>query len=137
MAGSLPRAGRQERSQTFDRKVDAERWLAQVETDKARGQWVDPAAGRITFGEWFAEWMATTTDLRPNTRQLYEYLGRRYLVPAFGSKELAKVTAIDIRRWLAGMRGTKLSSNTVAKAYRLLKHVMTTAADEGLIGRSP
>ncbi len=126
-----------ERSQTFDRKVDAERWLAQVETDKARGQWVDPAAGRITFEAWFAEWMATTTDLRPNTRALYEYLGRRYLLPGFGSKELAKVTAIDIRRWLAGMRGTKLSKNTVAKAYRLLAHVMTTAADEGLIGRSP
>jgi integrase len=126
-----------ERSQTFDGKVDAERWLAQVETDKARGQWVDPAAGRIAFEAWFAEWMATTTDLRPNTRALYEYLGRRYLLPGFGSKELAKVTAIDIRRWLAGMRGTKLSKNTVAKAYRLLSHVMTTAADEGLIGRSP
>ena len=126
-----------ERSQTFDRKVDADRWLAQVETDKARGQWVDPAHGRITFATWFAEWMATATDLRPNTLALYEYLGRRYLVPAFGSTELAKITAIDVRRWLAGMRGTKLSANTVAKAYRLLKHVMTTAADEGLIGRSP
>lgn len=126
-----------ERSQTFDRKVDAERWLAQVETDKARGQWVDPAHGRITFATWFAEWMATATDLRPNSVALYEYLGRRYLLPAFGSMELAKITAIDIRRWLAGMRGTKLSANTVAKAYRLLKHVMTVAADEGLIGRSP
>ena len=42
-----------ERSQTFDRKVDAERWHAQVETDKARGRWVDPAAGRITFESWF------------------------------------------------------------------------------------
>jgi integrase len=81
--------------------------------------------------------MATATDLRPNTLALYEYLGRRYLLPALGSMELAKITAIDIRRWLAGMRGTKLSANTVAKAYRLLKHVMTTAADEGLIGRSP
>ncbi len=126
-----------ERSQTFDRKVDADRWLAQVETDKARGQWVDPAHGRITFAPWFAEWMATGTDLRPNTLALYEYLGRRYLLPAFGSMELAKITAIDIRRWLAGIRGTKLSANTVAKAYRLLKNVMTTAADDGLIGRSP
>ena len=110
-----------ERSQTFDRKVDADRWLAQVETDKARGQWVDPAHGRITFATWFEEWMATATDLRPNTLALYEYLGRRYLVPAFGSTELAKITAIDVRRWLAGMRGTKLSANTVAKAYRLLE----------------
>ena len=52
MAGTVPRAGI-ERSQTFDRKVDADRWLAQVETDKARGQWVDPAHGRITFATWF------------------------------------------------------------------------------------
>ena len=126
-----------ERSQTFDRKADAERWLAQVETDKARGQWVDPAAGRITFGSWFAEWLATTTSLRPNTRQLYEYLGRRYLVPAFNSAELARISAIDVRRWLAGMRRTKLSPNTVAKAYRLLSRVMRTAVDEGLIAKSP
>lgn len=126
-----------ERSQTFERKVDAERWLAQVQADKARGQWVDPAAGRITFASWFAEWLATTTGLRPNTRQLYEYLGRRYLVPAFNSAELARITAIDVRRWLAGMRGTKLSPNTVAKAYRLLSRVMRTAVDEGLIAKSP
>ena len=111
--------------------------MLRCRTDKARGQWVDPAAGRITFASWFTEWMATTTDLRPNTRQLYDYLGRRYLVPGFGAKEIAKITALDIRRWLAGMRGTRLSANTVAKTYRLLSRVMSTAADEGLIGRSP
>jgi len=28
-----------ERSKTFDRRVDAERWLASVETEKAKGTW--------------------------------------------------------------------------------------------------
>ena len=40
-----------ERSKHFDRKADAQRWLAQVELSKARGEWMDPASGRIAFLE--------------------------------------------------------------------------------------
>jgi len=43
-------AGRQ-RSKTFDRKGDADRWLTENEAAKLRGGWVDPAAGRVLFGE--------------------------------------------------------------------------------------
>jgi hypothetical protein len=32
-----------ERTRTFDRKVDAERWLTAAEADLLRGTWVDPA----------------------------------------------------------------------------------------------
>jgi integrase len=126
-----------ERSQTFDRKTDAERWLAEVETTKARGQWVDPALGRTTFRQWWEQWYPTTVDRRPTTRDLYEYLGRRYLLPTFGDAELAKITTIDVRRWLASMRATKLSPNTVAKGYRLLSRVLADAVESKLIGASP
>ena len=34
-------AGR-ERSKSFSRKADAERWLAEVEHTKTRGMWTDP-----------------------------------------------------------------------------------------------
>jgi len=125
-----------ERTRTFDRKVDAERWLAGVETEKARGQWVDPKAGRVVFSSWFEEWMTTVT-LRPSTQASYEQIGRCYLLPAFGRSELAKVTTTDVRRWLASMRSKKLSPNTVAKAYRLLSRVLSAAVDDGIIGRSP
>jgi hypothetical protein len=39
---------------TFARKGDADAWLASVQTDLRRGDWIDPALGRITFGEWAA-----------------------------------------------------------------------------------
>jgi hypothetical protein len=38
-------AGR-ERSKSFGRKVDAERWLTEIEHAKTRGSWTDPALGR-------------------------------------------------------------------------------------------
>jgi integrase len=126
-----------ERSQTFERKTDAERWLAQVETDKARGQWVDPAAGRITLEEWFDQWMKTVS-LRRSTRHLYGgYLGPRLILPTLGRAEVARITTTDVRKWLAALRSSRLSPNTVAKAYRLLSTVMSAAVVDGLVGRSP
>jgi integrase len=102
----------------------------------ARGEWVDPAAGRQRFENWWTDWVGTL-DVRPSTADLYAYLGRRYLLPTFGRCALAKITTGDVRHWLASMRSTRLSPNTVAKAYRLLGRVMAAAVDEGVIGRSP
>jgi hypothetical protein len=57
--------------------------------------------------------------------------------PAFGRSELARIIAIDVRRWLTAMRATKLSPSTVAKAYRLLARVLGAAVEDGILGRSP
>jgi hypothetical protein len=59
-------AGRQ-RSRVFTRKADAQRFLSETENAKLKGTWTDPALGRVRFGEWLAEWWATTTNLRPST----------------------------------------------------------------------
>ena len=40
-----------ERSKSFARKVDAERFLISVEASKLEGRWVDPQLCRIKFGE--------------------------------------------------------------------------------------
>ena len=42
-----------------------------------------------------------------------------------------------MRHWRKGLLDSGASPITVAKAYRLLKAVMNTAVDDGLIGRNP
>ena len=37
------------RAKTWDRRVDAERWLRSELAKVDRGQWLDPDAGRVTF----------------------------------------------------------------------------------------
>jgi integrase len=45
---------------------------------------------------------------------------------------------LDVQTWLAdGKANTKLSANSVAKAYNVLRMVMESAVDAGLILRSP
>jgi hypothetical protein len=41
-----------ERARNFARKADADRFAASVETDKARGEWIDPRLGKTTVEEW-------------------------------------------------------------------------------------
>ncbi len=57
-----------QRGRSFRRKVDAERFAASVETDKARGAWTDPARGRITVAAWSKQWLDTKVDLRATSR---------------------------------------------------------------------
>ncbi len=39
-------------TQTFARKVEAQRWLEEQSASVMTGQYVDPKAGRITFREY-------------------------------------------------------------------------------------
>jgi integrase len=89
--------------ETFATRPEAARFLAQVETDLARGEWTDPRAGRVSFAEWAGHWQATTTNLRPNTRALRGDLLRRFLLPAFADTALADLDLMVVRSWLAGL----------------------------------
>jgi hypothetical protein len=95
-------AGR-ERSKSFSRKVDAERWVAEIEHAKTRGAWTDPALGRVRFSDWLAAWWATTTNLRPTTRARDETLLRLYAIPRFGDMPLAAISQLEVRVWVADL----------------------------------
>jgi Phage integrase, N-terminal SAM-like domain len=79
-----------ERSTTFARRSDAERFLTSVEHSKLVGGYVDPSAGRVTFERFSARWLESQTfDL--STREAVESRLRVHLVPAFGDLELRAI----------------------------------------------
>jgi integrase len=122
---------------TFASKTDASRYLAMVEADLHRGAWADPKLGRITLAEWAKRWQATTTNLRPTTRDLYGYLLRRFLLPTFGKASLSSIDVLAVRSWLASLEGQGVSASTRAKAYRLLSRVLGAAVEAGYLLRNP
>jgi integrase len=122
---------------TFTNKADAARYLAMVEADLHRGAWADPKLGRITLAEWSKRWQATTTNLRPTTRDLYAYLLRRFLLPAFGKSGLSSIDVLAVRSWLATLEAEGVSASTRAKAYRLLSRILGAAVEAGYLLRNP
>ncbi|WP_326797285.1 site-specific integrase [Streptomyces sp. NBC_01808] len=121
--------------ETFRTKTDADLWLSETEADISREEWTDPWAGDIPFGEYAARWVAER-GLAPTTAELYRRLLRTHLSPTFGGTPINGITPVAVRSWRADRLGAT-GATTVAKAYRLLKAVMQTAVEDGLIRRNP
>jgi len=126
-----------ERSRMFDRRVDAERWLATSTADIARGDWVDPKLGRMTFGEWVKKW-EKTLDLRPTTRALNLHVTHKYLLPRFETWPLSRITTSDIKAMLADdlTRGD-LSNSAIRRHVMVLSTILAAAVVDGRIARNP
>jgi hypothetical protein len=88
---------------------------------------------RITFGEWAERWWPTTADLRPGTRTFYDYLLRRFLLPAFEETALGRIDPMTmVRSWLASLHeADEVTPTTIAKAYRLLRRILNVAVEAG------
>lgn len=122
---------------TFPSKTDADRWLALVEAEILRDDWINPDLGRVPLVQYANSWVAERPDLRPKTVQLYDGLVRNHMAPAFGALTVQDITEQQVRRWRKNLLDKGVGAVTVAKAYRLLKAVLTTAVDDGLIRRNP
>src|SRR4029453_10912386 len=112
--------------------------LDQVEAALLRGSWADPKLGRVMFEEWVEQWRPTTANLRPGTLVLYDYLLRRFLLPAFGPVPLGRLDMMTVRAWLADLhRAGEVTPTTIAKAYRLLPRLLNVAVEAGYLPRKP
>jgi integrase len=121
---------------TYERKRDAELFLAKVEADLARDDWFDPTTGKVKLGPWGRAWLAER-PLAKTTHERYEIAFRRYIEPAFGNVPVNEIRETDVRRWYAGMLQDGTGRASAAKAYRVLRAMLNTALDDGAIKRNP
>lgn len=70
------------------------------------------------------------------TRNDYEDLLRLHLKPAFGATPLAGLSVMAVRRWWAHASGPD-GHGRAPKTYRLLRAILNTAVEDGLIARNP
>jgi integrase len=103
-----------------------------------RGEWTDPDRGKVKFGPYAARWINERPGLRPRTLDLYRWLSARYLEPSFGEVDLSAIDPAMVRTWRRRMLDSGASRSMVAKAYRLLRAILMTAAEQDeLIRRNP
>jgi integrase len=127
--------GRQH-SKTFARKVEAEKWLRAQLSATDRGDWVDPAAGQLLFGEWVRRWQAQRLHLAPATAARDTSVIASHVIPRFAPRRLTAIAQEDVAAWVADL-STRLSPTTTRKVYELFSASMEAAVTAGRIGRSP
>lgn len=122
---------------TFRMRGEAERWMTLVEAELSVGRWTDPELQRVTLAEFGDRWIAERPGLRPRTVDLYRWLFGKHVRPLLGSVRLADLDAATVRRWRYDLLDGGVSPTMAAKAYRLLRAILMTALDDGIIARNP
>src|SRR5215510_10588305 len=70
------------RHRAFDRKLDAERFLAGLQADLLRGTYIDPGRGKITLQSYAEQrWLPAQVHLRPNSASRYAAAVTGHIVP--------------------------------------------------------
>lgn len=124
-----------EHAKRFDRKADAERWLATEQADIARGTWVDPAAGKITVADYAAGWMARMGPTwRVSTAAGIANNLEHHVLPVLGRRPVASLRKSDVEALCASLR---VAPSTVATIHQHLGQMLASAVEDGLIARNP
>jgi integrase len=122
---------------TFRTKRDAEGFLADTRADIGRGTWVSPNAGTVLLRDYAATWLSQR-PIRPRTRELYEGLLRRHILPVLGDLSLNQITSLRIRSWHASRVSTATpGASTLSKCYRLLHAIFQTAVEDDFVVKNP
>lgn len=125
---------------TFETKMDAEAWLVDERRNVSTGAWVPPMERHhqqittVDLRSHATAWLADRT-LKPRTRQHYQSLLDHQILPQLGDKPLRAITPVTVRSWHAEM-GTK-TPTTRAHAYGLLRTILASAVQDGLIPSNP
>jgi integrase len=122
---------------TFASKTEAARWLTLKEADLARSGWIDPTAGDVPVADYALNWIRERPGLRPKTLVLYSGILRNHIAPSLGSRPVRSLTAPMLRAWRQSLLDGGLGPVTTAKAYRLLRSILSTAVDDRLIESNP
>lgn len=132
-----PTGIRQAAPTTFDTKADADAWLAMQRAAITLGAWKPPDVRPATaYGfETFAETWLAGRDLKPRTAAHYRQLLDLRILPVLGKLDMRTIRPEVIDAWYAGLDAKRPTMR--AHAYGLLKTILKTATQRGLIPFNP
>lgn len=122
-----------QRRKSFRRKAEAEAFRSTVEADKLRGTYIDLDAGRVTFAEYAAGWLAGRT-FDPSTYEATELRLRIHVLPILGSLQLRQIKPSTVQRLIASM---DLSDTYKRVILSNVSAIFGAAVDDDLIAKNP
>ena len=120
---------------TYASEHDAEGWLAGERRKLDLGTWgaVERSDG-ITLRAYADKWIEQR-NLRPRTRQHYESMLQRLILPDLGDAKIVTLTPAKVREWHAGL-GTDHPTRS-AHGYALLHAICATAVQDEVLDANP
>lgn len=132
-------SGRPERSRSFGRKGDAERFDIEVSRRRELGVLGSLDGGRESLDEFVTQTWAPShgVTLAPKTRKHYASLYDHHIAPTLGPLQLRAIRADTISRWQADRLAAGAGPTAVCHALDLLGSILQRAVEAEHIAVNP
>ena len=127
---------RQTDKRGFRTKREAELYLAEVETTKAAGGYIEISASRVTIGTLGAEWLAGQSQLKPSSLRSIQIAWRMQVQPVFGNVPVGDVRHSQVQKWVTEVAASR-SPTTVIRAFGILAGILDVAVKDRRIPSNP
>lgn len=127
-----------ERSKSFFDKEKrlAEDFMHSIESDKARGTFVDPRSGRVKFRTYSTEWLENQIfDLA--TYDVVERQLRLHVLPIIGDREISSIKASDISALNKRLQNGGLSESYRNRIHSCISTILNAAIEDDIITKNP
>ena len=128
-----------EHARHFVKKAQAQRWLDEVTASVVRGDYVDPAAGKVTFRQWFTRW----SEVQDWVDGTAETAAMTLASVSFADVPMSRVTELHVQAWLKvmtrpGPKRTKgLAASTRRTRYNYIRMAFLAAVKARVIRQDP
>ncbi|MFO6451814.1 MULTISPECIES: tyrosine-type recombinase/integrase [unclassified Aeromicrobium] len=128
-----------EHARHFVKKAQAQRWLDEVTASVVRGDYVDPAAGKTTFRQWFTRW----SDVQDWVDGTAETAAMTLASVTFADVPMNRITELHVEAWLKSMtkpgakRNTGLAASTRRTRYNYVRMAFLAAVKARVIRQDP
>jgi integrase len=132
LAGFNPPRGGPEITKAFATEDEADVWLAEQHVAVAKNVFVNPKGSKTLLRDWWAIWISER-HLAPTSRETYQGHGERYILPAFGHREIGSLRRSEIQSWVNRL---PLAPTTAKTVLAVLQSCLKAAVVDELVVKS-
>ena len=124
-----------EKTRAFEKQADARAYAKKMESDALRGEYIDPKAGKGSFGELALRGL-NLRKVGGASRERYDSVFRNHVEPRFGKRPVKAISVSEIAGWLRGPL-SELSESMQETAYMIVNGTLELAVADNLRKDNP
>lgn len=125
-----------EHARHFDTKREAQAWLDKVTASIVRGDYVDPAASKVTVKTYAVEWERIQVASE-GTKRITDNALRLHILPTLGAHKIGAVRRSHVQALVKELEDKGLSAGSVRNIYEVASKLFDAAAEDRAIPASP
>ncbi|QTH60085.1 site-specific integrase [Corynebacterium hindlerae] len=126
-----------QKTMSFHRRVDANKFLKNIVADLMTGRYIDPDDAQIQLGYFYPDYLKSLVKNKQSYQKTRKSVWKNHVAPRWEKTQLGKITTHQVQLWVDDQLEDGKSYDTVYQAATVLRGVLKIAVNDGKLHTNP